>query len=305
LEVYRLSLSGSGGMTNISNSTSTDSRPNRSRDSKWIVFQSNRSGTVQLYLVDADGQNLKQLTTTGNNTNAMFSPDARSVVYQSDRNGNWDIFVLNIATGEEKQLTTDAHSDVNPYFSPSGEWITYQSDRTGNDNVLVLNVATGEEFSVTRSATNVIFPSWSPNGKQLSYLTDVGNALYNLTVSAIDGSDAKTITQGSMDTGNTAWSPEGNRIAYQAQNNNKLDVYTYDLKNDKQYQVTAGEGVNSGPSWDCGGQHVAFTSTRTGSPNLLMAVWTGGEAEFLTNDALTNKWVLWSPTEDNLSSRAH
>jgi Tol biopolymer transport system component len=305
LEVYKLSLTGDKALQNISQSTSTDSRPNRSLDSSKIVFQSNRSGTVQLYVVDANGQNLKQLTTIGNNVNAMFNPKATHVVYQSDRNGNWDLFLLDLASGTEKQLTTDSNNDINPYWSPDGLWVTYQSDRTGNDNVLVLNVNTGEEFSVTRGTADSSFPNWSPNGKQLSFLTDAGNALFNLTVSAIDGSGLVTITTGPMDTGNTAWSPEGNRIAYQAMNGDKLDVFTYDLRNSKQYQVTNGEGVNSGPSWDCGGQNVAFTSTRTGSPNVLMSVWTGGEANFLTNDNFTNKWVLWSPTEDNLSSRAH
>jgi Tol biopolymer transport system component len=307
LEIYKLE---GGALTDISNDAGTDSRPSRSLDSLKIVFQSNRSGTVQLYLVDANGQNLKQLTTTGNNINAMFGPDNKQVVYQSDRNGNWDIYVLDITSMKETQLTTDPHNDINPYWAPSADaggqyWITFESDRSGNSNVLVLNVNSGDEFSVTRSTVNTVFPTWSPNGKQLGFLAEVGGVVYNLLVSNVDGSSLTTITNGVMDTGNPAWSPDGNKLAYQANVNGKLDVYTYDLTANKQYQVTQGEGVNSGPSWDCGGTMVAFTSTRTGTPNLFDAIWTGGSpAETLTTGTATNKWVQWAPTKDT-SSRAH
>jgi Tol biopolymer transport system component len=56
LEIFRLDgveASDGSNVVNISNNAASDSRPSRSPDDKWIVFQSNRDGNVELYLSDS------------------------------------------------------------------------------------------------------------------------------------------------------------------------------------------------------------------------------------------------------------
>ncbi len=305
LQIFRLDgVEGSPNaqLIDLSNSSAMDSRPSRSPDDSQVVFQSNRNGNIELYLTDSMGKTQTRLTTTkADNINAMFGPDNESVVYQSNRNGNWDIYLLNVKTGTDRQLTTNPADDVNPFWSPDPNWIVFQSNRTGTWNLYLMDVSTGTEYTFTDFPYDAIFPSWSPNGKQLAFLTDWNND-WNLYVSDLQGNDVKQVTKNG-NAGNVVWSPEGNRLAYQFDSGNgDTNVFTYDLTNGKQYQLTTFNGPDSAPSWDCGGSNIAFTSTSGGSPNLYSVPWQGGTISYITNDPSTNKWAEWSPSKEPASS---
>lgn len=301
LEIFRLdgSEDGSGAnLINLSNSNATDSRPSRFPNDSQIVFQSDRDGNVELYLGDVEGKTQTRLTNTqSNNINAMAGPDNQSVIYQSDRNGNWDIYIVDVNSGAERQLTDSAWDDVNPFWSPDADWITFQSNRTGSWNVYLLNVSTGTEYTVTEFVgEDAIFPAWSPNGTQLSFLSNL-NGAWDLFVSNVDGSGLEQITTDGG-AGNATWSPEGYRIAYQVDNGESLDVYTYDLVNGVQYQLTDFAGPDSAPTWDCGGGNVSYTSLLAGNPDILSVPWQGGEISVITNNPSTDKWSEWSPSKE-------
>jgi len=276
-----------------------DSRPSRSPDNSFVVFQSSRNGNIELYMTDSEGKTQTRLTTTStNNINAMVGPDNEHVVYQSGRNGNWDIYMLDIKTGVDKQLTSDTSADVYPYWSPDPNWIVFESNRTGTWNIYLLNVTTDTEYSVTTGTTDVVFPSWSPNGKQLAFFEPDANGNLNLFVSDLHGNNIKQITNQGY-AGNASWSPDGNRIAYQVSTgNDNTNVFTYNLSTNKQYQLTTYNGPDSAPTWDCSGSNISFTSTSGGSPNIYSVPWQGGNISYITNTPGTNKWSEWSPSKE-------
>ena len=79
LQIYRLDgseASQNASLINLSNSSASDSRPSRSPDDRFVVFQSDRDGNLELYLANSDGTEQTRLTnTTANNINPMFGPD--------------------------------------------------------------------------------------------------------------------------------------------------------------------------------------------------------------------------------------
>ncbi len=303
LNVYRLDgVEGAANaqLINLSKGPGIDSRPSRSPDDSFVVFQSDRNGNIELYMADNMGANQTRLTNSkSNNINAMVGPDNDTVIFQSDRNGNWDIFSLNIKTGTEHQLTSDSQDDINPFWSPDANWIVFQSNRSGTWNVYLLDLSTGNEYQVSNRPYDVIFPTWSPNGKQLAFFADWGGR-WDLYVSNIDGGNVKRLTS-TGNAGNVSWSPEGNRLAYQVGTDNNTDVFTYDLTNNKQYQLTTFAGADSGPSWDCGGSNVSFTSMSAGNPDIYSVPWNGGTISYITNDPATDKWSEWSPSKEDAS----
>ncbi len=300
LQIFRLDGvegSASAKLIDLSNSAAMDSRPSRSPDDSMVVFQSNRNGNVELYLTDSLGNAQTRLTTTkSNNVNAMFGPDNQSVIYQSDRNGNWDIYLLNVKTGVDRQLTSSTADDINPYWSPDKDWVVFQSNRSGSWNVYLLNISTGTEYTVTSFAEDAIFPSWSPNGQQLAFLSNLdGN--WELFVSDLHGKNLRQITTAG-NAGNASWSPDGNRIAYQVSVGSNTDVYTYNLATNVEYKLTNSQGINSAPTWDCGGANVSFTSTSSGNPDIYSVPWNGGAISYITNNPATDKWSEWSPSKE-------
>jgi len=190
---------------------------------------------------------------------------------------------------------------VNPFWSPDLNWIVFQSNRSGSWNVYLLNTSTGNEYQVTSFTNDAIQPTWSPNGHQLAFL---GNqkGQWGLYVMDVDGKNMTQITApGDVNTGNGVWSPEGNRIAYQSQRNGNLDIFTYDLKTKKEYRLTNYPGLDSGPTWDCGGANVSFTTTMVGNPDIYSSPWQGGGVGYMTNDKATDKWSEWSPSKEDAS----
>ncbi len=194
-------------------------------------------------------------------------------------------------------MTSDTGDDVNPFYSPDANWITFQSNRTGSWNVYVFDISTGTEYQVTSFSTDVLFPSWSPNGKQLAFFINMSGT-WDLYVSDVQGKGFKQITTGG-DAGNASWSPEGDRIAYQVTFGDNTDVFTFDLTTNEEFQLTNYGGVDSAPTWNCGGTNVSFTSNREGDPNIYSTWWQGGGDIYgITLDPSTDKWSQWSPSKE-------
>ena len=301
LEIYRLDgIEGQPGfeLYNLSKDEAVDSRPSRAPNDSGVVFQSNRDGNVELYTTDlyGSGEAARLTNTESNNTTPMYGPDAKTIVYQSDRNGNIDLFTIDQNTRKERQITSDPSNDINPFYSPDLKWLVFQSDRGNNWDLFVLNTETGNEYQLTSTPANETFPSWSPNGKQIAFISEE-NGNTDLYIIDTNGANLKRITSDGK-TVNGVWSPEGERIAYQSERNGNLDIYSYDLRDNKEYRVTDYEGQDSGPTWDCGGTNLAFTSIRNGDPNVFQVFWKGGTAGNMTIDPATDKWSQWRPSND-------
>ncbi len=144
-----------------------------------------------------------------------------------------------------------------------------------------------------------MYPAWSPNGQQIAFLQIDENG-QNLMVIDINGENRIQITDDGQ-TNNHSWSPEGSRIAYQSTREDNLDVYTYDLRNDKEYRLTTYEGEDYGPTWDCGGVNIAFSTDRDGYANIYQVFWQGGTPSYLTDHPKTDKWSQWSPAKESTS----
>jgi Tol biopolymer transport system component len=88
-------------------------------------------GNAELYLYDADGKELKRLTTTDSTLEALpdFSPDGKKLAYHAFEHGKAAIVVMDLATGKATNLTKDDRDSRWPRWSPDGKWIAYT--RTG------------------------------------------------------------------------------------------------------------------------------------------------------------------------------
>jgi TolB protein len=104
--------------------------PRWSKDGSRILFQSNRSGKWQVYVMNTDGSHQRQLTTDPNNNNFVdWSGDNSKIAFVSDRTGNEEVFVMNVDGSGLRQLTHDSGRDIHPYFAPDGKSLLFNSNR--------------------------------------------------------------------------------------------------------------------------------------------------------------------------------
>jgi Tol biopolymer transport system component len=136
--------------------------PTWSPDGRSIVLAGTAGGMTNLYLVDIETRESRQLT-TGRNADLMpdFSPDGRTIAFVTDRGpgtdienlqfGGYRIALLDLETGEiEILFGGEGVRNINPVWAADGESVFFISDRTGVANVHRIAVATRELSEVTR-----------------------------------------------------------------------------------------------------------------------------------------------------------
>ena len=200
----------SGDAINLTRSPKSEERyPCWSPDGKQIAFISNRDGNANLFVMDADGANVKQIT----HTNA--------VCYMPSWVGDRIVLGIHGEKPEMGSMKPDG-SDLkmlgaghDPCLSPDGKLIAYTGEVAGGVSVFVMNADGSNKHQIVKEANpwGAIFPSWSPDAKQIVYAFKAGNALELFIVNA-DGNDLHQLTRLGKICTPPAWSPDGKWISF-------------------------------------------------------------------------------------------
>jgi eukaryotic-like serine/threonine-protein kinase len=132
-----------------------------------IVYSSSTGGNHDIWQMDANGGNKKQLTVNKrSNVWPTVSPDGRYIVFTSDRSGALNLWRTDKDGSNPKQLTNGSGEDW-ATFSPDGRWVIYTV--TGGVDRLTLwkvPIEGGEPVRLTEKLT--LQSSISPDGKQIA-----------------------------------------------------------------------------------------------------------------------------------------
>jgi Tol biopolymer transport system component len=162
-----------------------DGGPAWSPDGGQIAFYSARDGYTEIYVMDADGGNVRRLTdNSAADFSPIWSPDGRQIVFQSERDGNFEIYVMDADGGNVRRLTDDPAADGAPAWSPDGRQITFYSARDGDFEIYVMDADGGNVRRLTDSAGDDYSPAWRPAGETLTPLLQSGEGEEGGTVAS-------------------------------------------------------------------------------------------------------------------------
>ena len=99
-----------------------------SPDHKHIAFESNRSGSWQVWMGDADGSNLMQISRGVQAISPRFSPDSRRLVYFQKEGETQFIYVMDVDERVPHKLVTATREPGSPFWSPDGKWIYFEDE---------------------------------------------------------------------------------------------------------------------------------------------------------------------------------
>ena len=153
LELYTMNLDGSD-VKQITNELGYDGGAFFSYDGTKLIFRSSRPKTneeikeykdllaqglvmpinMELYICNADGSDLRQLTHLGNaNWSPFFHPSDQKVIfssnYKSERGFKFNLYMINIDGTGLEQISYDSVFDAFPVFSFKGDRIVFSSNR--------------------------------------------------------------------------------------------------------------------------------------------------------------------------------
>jgi Tol biopolymer transport system component len=146
--------------------------PSYSPDGTKIVFRGDtdaidHSGDEELYVMDADGSRVVQLTANAVFDSApVFSPDGTKIAFESARDSGdplaLDIYVMNADGSGVRRLTDNPAHDEGPAWSPDGTKIAFATERDSQEEIYVMNADGTQPRSVTVDPSRDESPDWQP-----------------------------------------------------------------------------------------------------------------------------------------------
>ena len=136
------------------------------------------SWTSDLYLMDADGANVRQLTHDSATVRApsFVGPTGDQIVFESSKSGKAQIYVMKLDGTGRRQLTTGDNPNTGPSVSPDGRKVLYGSVRDRNYDVYEIGIDGTGERRLTNSPRPEDSPQYATDGRSFYYLRDEGGS---------------------------------------------------------------------------------------------------------------------------------
>lgn len=208
-----------------------------SPDSKRVVFANGKGATDDLYLMNADGSEMRQLTQTAAQEDApIFSPDGLRIAYLS-RPANADkyqLFMMNSDGSGARSLTGDQTDVRTPAFAPDGKYIIYTANPKAmtithepGDQIFITTVEGGNTRQLTKNNYQNGDPVFSPDGSLVVFkraLTHRGRSMggytwddWDVYVMNSDGTNERRLTSKEFNyTSSPRFTPDGKRLVFSA-----------------------------------------------------------------------------------------
>ena len=192
-------------------------QPALSPDRTRIAFSSNRSGSYDLYLMDADGGSPRRLTTDpGIEGDPVWTPDGARIVFTATpAEGQPQIWSLRPDGKPAQALTAGPGGNLSPAVSADGRTLAFVSTRDGNQEIYLMPIEGGEARRITRTEQRESSPRFLPNG-DLVFVTERGGRSKGSRVVRLTGTAGEVVTvlETEEPIGGIATSRDGRRIAY-------------------------------------------------------------------------------------------
>ncbi len=256
-DLYSIPIGG-GEAKALTSGLSWDMQPRFSPDGKTIAFTSDRAGGDNIWLIDRDGKNPRQVSKESFRllNSPVWSPDGQYLAahkhFTAERSlGSGEIWLYHRSGGDGLQLTekpNDQKDVGEPAFSPDGRYVYFSQDDTPgpvfeynkdpNAGIYViqrLDRETGEIEVLLDGAGGAIRPTPSPDGKSLAFIRRVRGKTVLHVADLASGREQALYDGLERDMQETwaihgvypgmAWTPDGKALVFWAQGKlRRLDV---------------------------------------------------------------------------------
>jgi Tol biopolymer transport system component len=198
----------------VPEATNTPKPPPKPKTGK-IVFTSNRVSWDDIFVMNDDGTEVKQLTKKGQCYDAHFTPNGKSIVFSHIEGNNFDIWKMNAdGSGQTNVTNTSDNLEDYPVVSPDGKRIAYLFAWPGGFEIYTMKMDGSDRKPITSREIDLM-PAWSPDSQKIAFVS-LRSGSWNVWVVNRDGSGLKQVTQFGPEriARSPIFAPNGKQIAF-------------------------------------------------------------------------------------------
>jgi TolB protein len=238
-----------------------------------IVMSCGNQGKKELYLMNFDGTEARQLTR--HNSIALspaWSPDGTKVAYSlytrnSKNIRNIDLYEMDFRARTVRMLSNRRGINSGASYSPDGRRIVATLSFSGNPELYLFTPGSANSTKITQSFGFDVDPTWSPDGSKIAFVSSRSGMPMVYSMSA-DGSNVQRLTFAGRYNAAPSWSPTNNKIAFAGWLEGRFDIFVMNPDGTTIERLTKNQGNNEDPSFSPDGNFIAFSSNRTGQSNV-------------------------------------
>jgi TolB protein len=261
-----------------------------------IAFLAHDDGFWQVWLIDADGSNARQLThSPSEKARVSWFPDARALLVDTQDGA---LLRVDASSGSETPVVLPVHGMYDAAVSPDGRRVSFsltQSDSPDANELWVCDLDGQNLHELTNRAGLQHQPAWDPRGGPIYYQSDLGpGASHDLWRIMSSGENDERLTFGDLRHLDVAVSSRG-EIAYSGNQAGSFDVWLKTPQAEPK-RLTDDPALDAHPSFSPDGDAIVFESSREGTLNLWRVARSGGASQRLTSFAAPGaRGPAWSP----------
>jgi TolB protein len=221
--------------------------------SKIVYTTQNDSNNSDIFIMNSDGTNIKNLTNNPPGIDigsSVFSPDGNNIIYIDDTNGNSDIFMMDLDGNNIINITKSEIDEGSPIISPDGSKMIFVSfENTTLLGTYILNSDSSKVELLTDS--RLYISQFTADSKKILYIKfDYGPKIYMMNLET-----RKSVLLADNSAPPSPWtipkiSPDGKKIIYVDYDyiNNSNNIWIMDIDGNNKMQLTYDEYYkNLGP----------------------------------------------------------
>lgn len=263
-----------------------------------IAFSSKVGRFKELFVMDMDGANMRQLTNDRSlNLSSSWDATGKKLVFTSYRNRQPDLFIMDLATKSVKQVTNSPGVDIGGKFSADSNAIMASINPGQSSQLALVSLGGAVIKQLTPNSRGIdVSPDYSPDYSRIVFCSDRagGPQIY---VMGADGSSPKRISfvKSSYCT-SPVWSPKGDKIAFVCRGDGGFQLFVSSADGTNPRQLTSG-GDNEDPSWSADGRYLTFSSTQGPGAGSSIALIREDGSNFreITSSRLGDGEPAWGP----------
>lgn len=235
-----------------------------SSDNQQILFYSDRNGNWDIFRINPDGTDLRQITSASfDEREPNWHPQNNAYAFSSDSLGTRQIFLHDFDSGAVTMLTDSPGEHSFPSWSSDGRFLAYLSEGNKKWQLMVKDLNDASLHTLYAGDTYPGRPTWTSNNEVLYSVAIDGKETLHLV--NLSGTIVKTYNPRHNSCGNAVLSPDGAYIVFDAHSDDVLDsgdgkweIYKMSTADLSIVRLTDNDKDDWGPRWSRDGTRILF-----------------------------------------------